>query len=94
MNCRRFMLDPNRQKRAIVTVQGDLLEGPGCGGAGRLRRQSASTSIAGITLRCREQPQRAMKRLTHRSNSHPYSITSSAMASSDAGTGVVHKAQS
>jgi hypothetical protein len=35
------------------------------GGAGRLRRQSASPSIAGIVLHCREPPLGAMNGLSH-----------------------------
>jgi hypothetical protein len=42
--------------------------------------QSASASIAGIMLRCREPRPRARTRLPHRNNWHCYSITSSAVA--------------
>jgi hypothetical protein len=49
-----------------------------CGRAGRVHRQSASTSIAGIIPRRRKPPLGAICELLHRSNQHCYSITSSA----------------
>jgi len=54
-------------------------------GAARVRRLSASTSIAGILPQCRELPHRASSELPHCSKWHPHWVTSVARTRNDSG---------